>query len=100
MKVVWSSLATRQAQDAVAYIAGDRPDTAVEWLEELLERVALLELFEELGRVVPEIGLAAYRELPHKPYRIIYRVDAARVVILTLRPMRMDWDAVDMRNDV
>ena len=100
MKVAWSPLAARQAQAAVAYIAGDRPDTAVEWLEELLERVALLELFEELGRVVPEIGLPAYREIPHKPYRIIYRVDASRVVILTLRHMRQDWDAVDVSNDV
>ena len=100
MKVVWSPLATQQALDAVAYIAGDRPDTAVEWLEELLERVALLELFEELGRVVREIGLPAFREFPHAPYRIIYRVDPTRVVILTLRHMRQDWDAADVRDDV
>ncbi len=100
MKVVWSQLATRRVLEAVEYIALDRPGTAAEWLDELLERVASLEQFEQQGRIVREIGLPAYREVPHVPYRIIYRVDAARVVILTLRHMRQDWDAAEVRDDV
>ena len=67
------------------------------WLEQLLERVGRLALFDEQGRVVEEIGLPAYREVLHAPYRVIYRVDTARVVMLTLRHVRRAWDpeAVD-----
>ena len=100
MKVVWSPLAEQRALEAVEYIARDRPRTAAAWLEKLLERVGKLEQFEQQGRVVSEIGLPAYREVLHAPYRIIYRVDAARVVILTLRHVRRVWDPADVSDDV
>lgn len=96
MKVVWSPLAEQRALEAVEYIAQDRPRTAAVWLERLLERVSQLDRFEEQGRVVSEIGMPAYRESLHAPYRIIYRVDASRVVILTLRHVRRAWDPAEV----
>lgn len=44
------------------------------------------------GRVIPEIGLSTYREIFHAPYRVLYRVDATRIVILTLRHWHRNWD--------
>lgn len=96
MNVVWSPLAAQRAMEAVDYIAQDRPRTAEIWLEKLLECVSRLEQFEQHGRPVPEIGIPAYREILHAPYRIIYRVDDARVVSLTLRHVRRDWDPTDI----
>ena len=96
MKVVWSSLAEQRALEAVDYIAHDRPDGAEQWLEELITRVAKLDRLARRGRVVPEIGLPAFREIFYAPYRVIYRVDAARVVILTLRHWRRSWDPGDV----
>jgi plasmid stabilization system protein ParE len=96
MKVVWSPLAEQRALEAVEYIAQDRPPTAAVWLERLLERVSQLDRFEAQGRVVSEIGIPAYREILHAPYRIIYRVDASRVVILTLRHVRRAWDSAEV----
>lgn len=92
MKVTWSPLAEQRALEAVDYIAQDRPQAPAAWLEELLEHVGMLDRFARRGRVVREIGLPAYREILHAPYRVIYRVDAARVVILTLRHARRAWD--------
>lgn len=100
MKVVWSPLAEQRALEAVDYIAKDRPQAAAAWLEELLDRVRMLDRFPRRGRVVREIGLAAYRELIHDPYRVIYRVDDARVVILTLRHGRRAWDEAEVRPGV
>lgn len=100
MKVVWSPLAEQRALEAVEYIAQDRPRTAAAWLEKLLERVGKLEQFPHQGRVVSEIGIPVYREVLHQPYRIIYRVDAARVVILTLRHVRRAWDPEEVAGDV
>ena len=100
MKVVWSPLAEQRALEAVDFIAADRPAAAAAWLEKLLARVKALEQFAQQGRVVREIGLPAYREVLHAPYRIIYRVDAARVVILTLRHERRAWDAAEVDGGV
>lgn len=97
MKVVWSPLAEQRALEAVDYIAHDRPRAAAAWLEELIERVGSLDRFAERGRVVREIGRPAYREILHAPYRILYRIDAARVVILTLRHERRAWDPGEVR---
>ena len=96
MTVVWSPLAEQRAIEAVENVAQDRPRTAEVWLERLLERVSQLDRFEAQGRVVSEIGMPAYREILHAPYRIIYRVDASRVVILTLRHVRRAWDPADV----
>lgn len=92
MKIVWSPLAQTRALEAVDYIAQERPQAAAAWLEELVTRVASLDRFARRGRIVPEIGHETYRELLHAPYRVIYRVDATQVVILTLRHSRRDWD--------
>ena len=100
MKVVWSPLAELRALEAVEYIAQDRPQAAAAWLEELLDRVSNLDHFPRRGRVVREIGLVAYRELIHDPYRIIYRVDATRVVVLTLRHGRRAWDPAELARGV
>ena len=96
MKVVWSPLAELRAFEAVDAIAADRPRAAAAWLDELLDRVASLGRFAKRGRVVPEIGKAAYREIFHHPYRIIYRVDATQVVVLTLRHGRREWDSAEV----
>lgn len=96
MKVIWSPLAEQRALEAVDYIAQDRPRAAAAWLDELVERVGKLDLFSHQGRMVQEIGLPAYREILHAPYRVIYRVDASRVVILTLRHWRRAWDPAEV----
>lgn len=96
MKVVWSPLAEQRALEAVSAIAADRPQAAVAWLAELLARVASLDRYAKRGRIVPEIGKATHRQVFHYPYRIIYRVDASRVVILTIRHGRRAWDPAEV----
>lgn len=96
MKVVWSPLAEQRAMEAVDYIAKDRPGAAAAWLEGLLECVGQLDQLADRGRVVPEIGHAAYREILFAPYRVIYRVDTKRVAILTLRHTRRAWDPTEI----
>ena len=92
MKVVWSLLAEQRALEAVDYIARDRPEGAETWLEALIERVAKLDRLARRGRSVPEIGRPTHREIFHAPYRVIYRLDAAQIVVLALRHWRRSWD--------
>jgi plasmid stabilization system protein ParE len=99
LKVVWSPVAKQRAIEAATTIARDRPQAAVEWVDELITRVASLDEFALRGRVVPEIGRPEYRQIVHAPYRVIYRVDARRVVVLTLRHNRRAWDSTDVESD-
>lgn len=92
MKVIWSPLAEQRAVEAFETIAADRHDAAARWLRELLAKVGTLDRFAKRGRQVPEIGKPAYRQLQHHPYRIVYRVDAKQVVVLTIRHGRRAWD--------
>lgn len=61
-------------------------------LEELISRVAKLDRMPRRGRVVPEIARQNFREIFHDPYRVVYRINEARVVILTVRHWRRAWD--------
>ncbi len=66
------------------------------WLRELLAPVGTLDRFAKRGRVVPEIGKPTHRQILHHPYRIVYRVDAKQVVVLTIRHSRRDWDSSEI----
>jgi plasmid stabilization system protein ParE len=86
VKIVWSPLAIKRAYEAAAYIAGDKPEAALRWLDGLFEVTDRLEMFPESGRIVPEIGLPEFREVVYRrAYRVIYRIEKARVAILTVR---------------
>lgn len=86
MKIVWAPLAIRRAYEAAAYIAGDKPEAALKWLDGLFAATDRLERFPESGRFVPEIGLPEYREIVYRrAYRIVYRLGNGQVSILTVR---------------
>lgn len=90
MRVVWSPTARRQAQAAVDYIALDRPQASVAWLEALVKRVELLGDLPEQGRVVPEWHESSVREVFHEPYRVMYEVTADRLEIIAMSHFRQE----------
>jgi plasmid stabilization system protein ParE len=100
VKIVWSPLAIERAYEAAAYIAGDKPDAALAWLEGLFAVTDRLERFPESGRVVPEIGLPEFREVVYRrAYRVIYRVEDKRVAILTVRNFAQLLDPAELNED-
>lgn len=97
MKIVWSPLAIDRAYEAAAYIAGDKSEAALRWLDGSFEVTDRLELFPESGRVVPEIGLPEFREIVYRrAYRVIYRIEKSRVAILTVRNFAQLLDANEL----
>ena len=96
MRVVWTRLATEQLDEAMAYIAADRPATAMQWLEHLLDSAGSLAEFPEQGRVVPDARRDDVRELIVPPYRIIYRRDPGVVHIAMVLHDRRHLDAKDV----
>jgi plasmid stabilization system protein ParE len=96
MKVVWSddaawalvALETRLAQRYSS-------DNAARIVEELVRRVDRLAGHPQLGRVVPEYGQWQLRELVDRWNRVLYRLRADAVEVVTIVPTRMPLDEGD-----
>jgi toxin ParE1/3/4 len=58
------------------------PHVGERLVREVVTAVEQLPRLPELGRVVPEFGVAHLRELIHPPFRIVYRLDDERVRVV------------------
>lgn len=96
MRVVWTEHASAQLDEAIGFIAADRPEAALEWLERLLDAGESLSELADRGRVVPEVARDDVRELIVGPYRLVYRRDEDAVVITMVLHSRRDLHADDV----
>ena len=85
--------ARRDLEAIVDFIAEDSIENALDVLDRLEERAESLEVAAERGRVVPElraVDVHQYRELIERPWRIVYRIEADRVLVLAVLDGRRD----------
>lgn len=66
------------------FIAADSPANAVVMVERIIARAETLDRLSHRGRRVPEYDQDDVFEVGEPPYRIIYRVTASIVQILTV----------------
>ena len=85
MKVVWTERALLRLQQIQDYIAEDQPKNTQGWITRLFDLGDSLSDQPHRGRPVPEYPNAEVREVREGDYRIIYRLHAGRVEILTVR---------------
>jgi len=74
-KLIWSPSAQLDVRDIATFIGEDSPAAAARFVQSLFKVVERLADFPESGRVVPEFGDPAIREVIRKPCRIVYRID-------------------------
>ena len=74
-QVALAPSARRDLRDIVRYISSDSPDRAIAFGQFLIGSTKRLADFPEMGRIVPEFGDSALREIVVRSYRVIYRVD-------------------------
>lgn len=79
--VVWSPEALDDVEDIAAYIARDSAFYAAAVVETLLGTAAKLNQFPQSGRIVPELNQNDIRERFIYSYRLIYRIEPARVLV-------------------
>ncbi len=96
MKVVWSPLALEVIRQESRYIAAHDRRAARKWIEDLFAVVHQLADFPDSGRNVPELQDRKIREIFHGGYRVIYRVEAQQVSILTVRHSRRHLSSDDL----
>ncbi len=96
-RVLWTETAIRDLESLVSYIARDAPINADKVLAQVQARAESLHTVPECGRHVPELlrhGLAIWRELIVKPYRILYRIEEQTVYVLAVLDSRRDLEDV------
>lgn len=98
MRIVWSPLALQRVEEIAVFIAADKPDAAVRWVDDLFAAVERLGDFPESGRTVPEVGSRRIRELIFGAYRVIYSV-RNQVDILTVRRSSQLFDESELGED-
>jgi toxin ParE1/3/4 len=89
-RVVWTQTAERALSEAAEYVAQDSQTAAEALVERLLKAASSLEHFASRGHPPPEFSDLSIPELLVQPYRLIYRVTEADVVVLALIHQRRD----------
>lgn len=96
-QVLWTDTAQQDLTEIVEYIAQDSVDDALAILHKLETKAALLITLPNRGRIVPELlhtGISQYRELISAPWRIVYRVEDRRVMVMAVLDSRRDLQVV------
>ena len=74
----WPVILTEQSQhdlrEIVVFIARDDQETARRFGNQLIDQALSIGNFPEMGRIVPEVGDPAVREIIHGSYRIVYEL--------------------------
>jgi toxin ParE1/3/4 len=81
-EIEWAESAVGTLLDAIEYIARDSPSYAAALAVRAERAAASLSDFPDRGRRVGEFDDPAVREIPVNSYRLIYRVQPGRVMML------------------
>ena len=88
MRVRWSTRASDDLADIVAYIRPDNPEAARRMAKTIYQGIAALRKFPFSGR----IGLAENtRELIFSSYIVVYEIIDDQVHVLRVRHAAQDW---------
>jgi toxin ParE1/3/4 len=88
MKVKWTARARTRLAEIHDYIAQDSKPRALAMVERILDCAEVLLLAPRSGARLQAFADDEVRELLERPYRIIYRVSANSIEILTIKHYR------------
>ena len=84
LEVKWSPEATEDLESIAEYIARDSEFYARAVVSEILSVSRKVGEFPLIGRIVPEIGDEGIRERFIYSYRLVYRVEPDRILIVAV----------------
>jgi plasmid stabilization system protein ParE len=85
MKLTWTARARTRLAELHDYIAQDSKPSALAMVERILDRAEMLVVAPRSGVRLKSFVDDEVRELLERPYRIIYRVSATSIEILTVK---------------
>ncbi|MCE5279513.1 MAG: type II toxin-antitoxin system RelE/ParE family toxin [Planctomycetaceae bacterium] len=83
-EIRWTLQAAEDFDSAAAFIAADSAHYAEIFVDDVFAAIDRLALFPQSGRIVPESGDPAIREVILGNFRLVYRLEADAITILTI----------------
>jgi toxin ParE1/3/4 len=83
-QIIWDPVALDHLHGIAAYIAKDSPAAARRLVQRIFDRVERLEKFPLSGGYIAEDDRKIYREIIQGNYRVIYRVEEGKVLIVAV----------------
>lgn len=96
-QVLWTDTARQDLTEIIDCIAQDSVGSALAVLDKLETKAAQLTTLPNRGRIVPELlntGISQYREIICSPWRINYRIESRRVLVMAVLDSRRDLQVV------
>jgi toxin ParE1/3/4 len=96
-EVLWAETAIQDLERIVDFIAQEAPLAAQRLFDGIAAKSRTLQTLPHRGRVIPELArfeITTYRELIIRPFRLLYRVDGKRVLVVALFDGRRDLEDV------
>lgn len=96
-EVLWAAVAEDDLLGIILYIADESPRSALTTLTRIRNRTAKLRRSPMQGRIVPELlsqGISQYREVVVSPWRVIYRVEGSRVLVVSVIDSRRNVEDI------
>jgi plasmid stabilization system protein ParE len=84
MKLEWTEPSLLDLENIRDYIAKDSEYYAARFIARTVDAAETLQSQPRIGRAVPEAEDETIRELIFQNYRIIYRVEQERILVLTV----------------
>jgi|SRR5579859_4853433 len=85
VEVEWSAQAAEDLESIVEFISKDSPQYARLFVSDIFRALDRIAAFPHSGRVVPESGNPAIREVILGSYRLMFRVGKGKVGLITIR---------------
>ena len=96
MKVIWTKQALVRLIGIQDFIAQSNPGAAGRLVHQIVQRGEGLSRFPEMGRMVPELPGTGLREIIEGRYRIVYRIQAKDIQVVTVFEGHRQFPAEDM----
>ena len=84
VQIKWTNRALNDLCEIHEFIAKDSPRYAQIQIEKIQKAVSNLAVFPSLGRQVPEFPHLPYREVLVGNYRVLYREEEKRVLVMSV----------------
>jgi plasmid stabilization system protein ParE len=97
VKIVWSPLSFERLENIYEFISDKDPVAAKKLINRIFGRVESLSKYPERGRKVPEINRNEIREIFESEYRIIYKIEPKKIIILTIRNFKQLLTKIDIK---
>lgn len=96
-KIEWTRSAISDVKNLRDYIARDSEAYADRFVQKIIEVVEKAGAFPNIGRQVAEANEEGVREILFRNYRIVYRAEESRVLVLMVTHSARDLSGVETK---